>query len=209
MKEKDQIQWEISIAEHDIWISRLNELGVENIIGTRPVIKDGINFNIAWIWTKTAGIKEIHTKYYLPNEEGFWESNWYNRGRKEFQVVTGNGFKFGIAICTEMWFMEHIQKYGENGVHMIIVPRSTPESTLDKWICGGMTVGVISGAYSISSNHTGVAPDGTELGGVGWISNPNGELLVKTSKNNPIITVEVDLPFADQAKMTYPRYVQR
>ena len=40
-------------------------------------------YNIARIWTKE-GIIDAHTKYYLPDEEGFWEVIWYKRGIKKF-----------------------------------------------------------------------------------------------------------------------------
>ena len=45
------------------------------------------------------------------------------------------------------------------------------------------------------------------LGGMGWIINPEGEILGLTSRTEPILTVEIDLNVTDRAKLTYPRYV--
>ncbi|MHA2030364.1 MAG: hypothetical protein ACW99A_06650 [Candidatus Kariarchaeaceae archaeon] len=105
--------------------------------------------------------------------------------------------------------MHHAQRYGEEQAQMIVIPRSTEKGTIEKWVIGGRTVGIVSGAYSISSNHSGMAPNGTELGGVGWIANPEGELIVSTSDTKPFVTIDLDLSIANRAKFKYPRYVKR
>lgn len=208
-KDKDQKEWIKSIEEHNLWLQKLNDLGTPLIAGSKPVIENEENYNVGWMWSEDKGIEDIHTKYYLPNEPGFWEANWYNRGQKEFNIFRKNDLNFGMMICTDMWFMQHAQKYGEELAQMIIVPRSTPTSTVSKWLTGGKTIGVISGAYSLSSNHSGLAPDGTTLGGTGWISDHEGELLGQTTNENPFVTMELDLKTADKAKSMYPRYVKR
>jgi N-carbamoylputrescine amidase len=67
---------------------------------------------------------------------------------------------------------------------------------------------VTSGAYSLSSNRGGVDADGTVWGGAGWIIEPEeGELLARTTGDEPFVTRELDLGAADAAKRSYPRYV--
>jgi N-carbamoylputrescine amidase len=106
--------------------------------------------------------------------------------------------------------MEHARNYGEQEVHFLVCPRSTPEETIDKWITGGRTAAVISGAYCISSNHHGLAlDDKTILGGVGWICDPEGNILGMTSSDQPFLTLKIDVKIAEEAKMTYPRYVSQ
>ena len=85
-------------------------------------------------------------------------------------------------------------------------PRSTPYPTNDKWLAGGRTAGVISGSYCLSSNHAGQIGD-LKLGGAGWITDPNGIVLGVTSDDEPFITGDLDLSYAEAAKSTYPRYV--
>ena len=49
--------------------------------------------------------------------------------------------------------------------------------------------------------------EGADLGGQGWITGPDGDVLDRTSQEKPFITREIDLEEADEAKSTYPRYV--
>ena len=37
---------------------------------------------------------------------------------------------------------------------------------------------------------------------------PDGDILARTSEDNPIISLEIDLAAADEAKQTYPRNVR-
>jgi len=65
---------------------------------------------------------------------------------------------------------------------------------------------MISGAFSLSSNHVSPERDSL-LGGQGWIITPEGEVLGLTSQDQPFFTAEIELNAADVAKTTYPRYV--
>jgi N-carbamoylputrescine amidase len=46
------------------------------------------------------------------------------------------------------------------------------------------------------------------MGGLGWVVDPDGQVLATTSREQPFVTVEVDLRLAEQARHTYPRYVR-
>jgi len=48
--------------------------------------------------------------------------------------------------------MERARAYGKVGVHLIVNPRATERSTLDKWLTGGRAAAVIAGAFCLSSN---------------------------------------------------------
>jgi uncharacterized protein len=49
---------------------------------------------------------------------------------------------------------------------------------------------------------------GGNLAGGSWIVGPDGDILARTDEKNPIVSLEVDLAAADQAKQTYPRNVK-
>ena len=202
--------WENAIESHNLWNQKLPELGVDFVIGTRPVIHPESNkrYNTGYVWSANLGIQDLHEKVYLPDEEGFWEATWYDRGKKSFQVFSLGGITIGFSICTELWFMEHAREYAKQGIHFLVCPRATPLETVDKWVAGGRAAAVISGAFCISSNHQGMALDNeTILGGVGWIIDPEGNVLEKTDDHNPFKTLEIDIDIAERAKSTYPRYV--
>lgn len=41
----------------------------------------------AFIWDSVSEFRYAHTKYYLPNEEGYWEASWYERGDGDLELT--------------------------------------------------------------------------------------------------------------------------
>ncbi|MBT8372314.1 MAG: carbon-nitrogen hydrolase family protein [Deltaproteobacteria bacterium] len=200
--------WEASVEAHDQWILRLNELSAEMVVSSRPVIRHGRRFNEGFIWDTTTDYRAMHTKYYLPDEEGFWEASWYERGECDFSIGQKNKTRIGFLICTDLWFNFHAREYAKQGIHLLVCPRATPATSVGKWISGGRTAAVVSGAFCLSSNFSGVISDKMNWGGNGWIIEPEeGEVLGVTSQQEPFLTMDVNLEVAEVAKNTYPRYV--
>ena len=202
----DAAIWNDAVARHAHWLARLHELGSPIVAGTAPRFVAGERLNVAFVWSAAAGLRWDHAKTYLPNDAGFWEANWYSRAPVDFHARSIGKLRIGFMICTEMWFLEHARNYGKAGVQLLLLPRSTPRGTNDKWLAGGRTAAVVSGAYCLSSNHAGCAGDMT-LGGCGWICDPDGAVMATTDADAPFVTLELDLARADAAKATYPRYV--
>ena len=202
----DASVWNGAVSAHESWLERLPELGTSMVVGTAPRDEEGKRYNIAYLWTAEHGLRWIHRKTYLPNDEGYWEANWYDRAPIDFQLVALRDLSIGTVICTEIWFMQHARDYGKRGVHLLLNPRSTPAYTNDKWLACGRTAAVVAGAFCLSSNHAGRA-DQMDLGGAGWICDPDGVVLATTSANEPFVTLDLNLLQAEQAKRSYPRYV--
>jgi N-carbamoylputrescine amidase len=205
-KEPPPNGWQVLVERHETWAARLPQLGVSTIAGTLPVLRGYRRLNMAFVWTETDGLQYTHAKTYLPNEPGYWEANWYERGPVDFTAHRIGDICLGFAICTELWFTEHARSYSKQGIHLLLNPRSTTPGGTGKWLAGGRTAGVIAGAYCLSSNHAGQSGD-LILGGVGWVTDPDGRVLATTSDEQPFVTVEIDLLVAEAAKQTYPRYV--
>jgi N-carbamoylputrescine amidase len=205
----DPALWQEAVCAHDEWIPRLGELGAPTVVSTRPVIQDGVHHHVGFIWEPDSGAVDVHAKYYLPDEEGFWEATWYERGDGDFTIADTAIARVGFLICTELWFTQHARRYGQDGAQIIVCPRATPSATAGKWLAGGRAAAVVSGAYCLSSNFSGTTSDGGEFAGVGWIIEPEeGEILGQTSSEEPFLTLDVDPSRADRAKETYPRYVE-
>ena len=198
--------WNEAVRTHEQSLQLIQELSPACVLGTEPANTGNKRLNKAFMWSPQNGFQFAHTKYHLPDEKGFWEASWYHRGDGKFNPVSCKGVSVGFLICTDMWFFEHSRSYGETGVQIVACPRVTPRSTLDKWLAGGRTVAVVSGAFCISSNKYSSSND-LNLGGLGWIIDPEGHVMGKTSQTEPIITIDIDIGIADQAKKTYPRYV--
>ena len=202
-------RWQAAVKVADQWISRFGELAPAFVLGTRPVVNNGRRLNEGFCWNGTSGYRAAHYKYYLPDEEGFWEASWYERGQYDFSRVQCHQATVGFLICSELWFNQHARDYARQGVHLIVSPRATPKASVDKWIAGGRTAAVVSGAFCLSSNHKGARANGPDWGGAGWIVEPEeGAILGLTSEKHPFITLEIDLQAAENAKGTYPRYIR-
>ncbi len=198
--------WQSAVAAHEAWLARLPELPADIIAGTAPRNISDKRHNVAYLWTRQKGLQWTHKKTYLPNDDGYWEANWYDRAPVDFQVTHISQLTVGFMICTEIWFLQHAREYGKLGAHLLLNPRSTPGHTNAKWTAGGQTAAVVSGAFCLSSNHAGQIKH-LDLGGAGWLCDPDGTVLATTCDEKPFVTVELDLALAEVAKSTYPRYV--
>jgi N-carbamoylputrescine amidase len=198
--------WQRFVSAHKSWLERFEELDPATVFCTFPLIEDGVHYNEGFYWEQGVGYWPVHRKYYLPEEEGFWEATWYSRGDKTFQIAQTSKGTAGFLICTELWFTEHARSYARQGIDFLLVPRAGVLASVDKWLAGGRNAAVMSGAFCLSSNRTGYN-NGVEFGGLGWIIDPDGNVLGKTSPQQPFVTCEIDLSLAHAAKSTYPRYV--
>ncbi len=221
----DPAAWNQAVAAHDAWLPRLSELAPAVVLGTRPVnanprvtgfagmsgfAEDVLNrkrLNEGFTWSVDTGYRRAHHKYHLPEDEGFWEATWYQPGDGDFKLVQAGPARVGFLICSELWFMQHARRYGQQGAQIVVTPRCTGKNTVDKWLVGGRASAVISGAYSLSSNRVCPAGNQPQFGGQGWVVGPDGDVLALTSTEQPFVTVDIDLAVADQAKQTYPRYM--
>jgi len=205
----DAQTWRSAVASHDQWISRLEMFDVPIIAGTRPVVEDGVCKNTGFVWTRETGVQQVHEKYYLPDEEGFWEASWYAMGNGRFDVFETSGIKIGFLICTELWFTHHARDYARAGIHLLLCPRATPAGSSETWLAGGRAGAWISGAFCLSSNFNGPNTNEMDFGGTAWITEPDGgTVLGKTSGTSLFLTRDIDLQAAEDAKKTYPRYVK-
>jgi len=207
-REGDAGEWVEAVNAHERWMQRLDELSPALVVGTRPVVSAGERLNAGYIKPPEGVVRDVHYKYHLPDEPGFWEGSWYRRGDGDFSVVdTGRG-RLGFLICTELWFNHHARDYAARGIQILVCPRATPASYPDKWVAGGRAAAVVSGAFCLSSNLGGETAQGGAYAGKGWVMEPDeGEILGLTSREAPFVSVEIDLDAADAAKRSYPRYV--
>lgn len=203
----DAQQWAGSVARHDTLIGRLGELGARVVVGSRPVVADGLRYNESFVWSAGRLLGPVHRKTYLPDEPGYWEASWYQRGPVAFEPVETPVGRIGVMLCTELWFFEHARTLGAAGIDILVVPRATPSSSVGKWVAGGRAAAVVSGAFCVSANQAGDYRTAS-MGGGSWVIDPEeGDVLGLSSAEQPIVTRDVAIDRARAAKQTYPRYV--
>jgi N-carbamoylputrescine amidase len=199
--------WDAAVTEHRMWKLRLAELAPATVVTTEPVVTRGRRLNEAYAWSD-GRTTPLHQKRYLPNEHGFWEARWYEPSAGAFDLTTLGDALVGVQICTELWWLDESRKYGLNGADVLLAPRATPASSRERWLVGGSAAAILAGAFCLSSNRSGRHRSGLEFAGLGWIIDPEGEVLARTCDTQRCVTAEIDLSRAREAKSTYPRYVR-
>ena len=191
--------WQRAQQAHEVMMQCLRELSASVVLGTHPVLEGGLRLNRGFYWTPADGSRGVHDKYYLPNEKGFYERCWFDRGRREFTLARVQEMAIGFLICSEVMFNEWARYYGGQGANIIAVPRATGGH--ERWVVAARMAAIASGAFVLSSNR---AQDHV-FGGRGLVVGPDGDVLASTSRQAPFATVEIDLAESAQAKKTYPR----
>jgi len=203
----DQDTIKEAVAAHLTWTQRLAELAPATVLATRPARDGGHLLNQGFCWDAENGLRPAHIKRYLPDMPGWREATWFSPGPDDFAAIDCGPARVGFMICTEIWFMEHARAYGAQGAHLVVTPRRTSPNSLDKWLAAGRTAAIVAGAYGLSSNTISPVDAEVSFGGQGWIVSPDGDVLATTSREQPFVTLELDLANADVAKGTYPRNV--
>jgi N-carbamoylputrescine amidase len=197
-REFDAGIWRAAVAAHDAWEKRLSELMPAVALGTRPVDFGALRYSAGFVWNEDEGITEtIHVKSCLSNEDGFWETTWYQKAVPDFESATVGAARVGMLIGLELWVPEGASTYGQDKVHLIAIPRmdrsvDTAECAAanEEWLSGGRAAALESGAFCVSSSRGG---HNNAAGGNGWILAPDGRTLARTSGEEPFVTAEVDL----------------
>jgi N-carbamoylputrescine amidase len=202
----DASRWAAAQATSDVWNLRLPELGARHVVGSRPVTIEGRPYNQGFLWSAPGGLVPLRRKYFLPDEPGSWEAHWFHRGDSRFIEYRAGACSFGLNICTELWAVETYASYAANGVQVILTPRATSAATTEQWLSAGVVAAMLSGAFSLSSNR--VDPTGA-CGGAGWIIDPHGRILARTTPETPFATVDIDLSASTAARDGYPCSVFR
>ncbi|MEM8800248.1 MAG: carbon-nitrogen hydrolase family protein [Pseudomonadota bacterium] len=212
------LAWNDAVIAHKEGLAaRADGLGVPIALTAPAIARDGRRVNRGGWHLSGCGFQAIHDKYHLPEEPGFWEEAWYDRGDEQFRPgrfeigatpARKISMSAGFMICSELWFFNHARSYAAHATDLILSPRATGAGSLDRWLAGGRCAAIVGGAYNLSSNRTHLGETGPDLGGMGWVIDPDGEVLATTSADTPYVTVEIDVMQARAAKTTYPRYVK-
>ena len=194
-----------SIRAHEEGLHALIDLELPAVISSRPVWSGKRLANEAFVLENRA-VRPLHRKQYFPNEEGWFESQWYGGDGSGFDVADVMGIKVGVLLCTDAMFNEQARAYGRQGASLIVIPRASGLN-LESWKIAGAMASLVSGAYVVSSNRAGAARGGTQFGGGGYAYAPGGRLLAMTDSAHPVQVVELDPAVVSSAQREYPCYV--
>jgi N-carbamoylputrescine amidase len=194
-----------SMRAHEAGLAHLIDMRVPAVISSRPVQNGTRLANEAFV-LRNENVHPLHRKQYFPNEPGWFESAWYAGDASGFSVAEISGIQVGVLVCTEAMFNEHARAYGKQHAALIVIPRATGMD-LNPWKIAGAMASLVSGAFVVSSNRSGVARGGTRFGGGGFAFAPHGDLLATTDRTHSLQILELDPNLSLSAQAAYPCYV--
>jgi N-carbamoylputrescine amidase len=197
----DPAVWRNAVALHARLPAQLQLLSARRVLGTRAVETNRRRLNESFLWTAARGLQTGRSKAWLPEQEGGWEATWFDHDAPKIVPVDDDGLRFATLICTEIMVSAAPRALGHAGVQIIAVPRATGGHR--RWEVATQMAAISSGAFVATANRRG-----GDFAGGSWIIGPDGEELARTSAETPIVTIEIDLVEADNAKLTYPRIVK-
>jgi N-carbamoylputrescine amidase len=199
-----------SVRAHGVWLSQLEKLNADYIVYSAPDFSDNKFLNTSFVFHKETGHRKVHTKALFPEEPHFWEETWFDREKHiSFEAYDLGPFSIGVLLCTELWFTDKARIYGKQNVDILLCPRATGKSTVERWLTCGSAAAIISGAYCLSSNRSGYGENNFEWGGTGWIAEPiTGKIMDTTSTEKKFSTQIIDLKKSALAKNEYPLNVK-
>nr|WP_298935567.1 carbon-nitrogen hydrolase family protein [uncultured Dyadobacter sp.] len=195
-----------SIQLHQDWLPEIEALGVPSVVYSMPVIHGNRFLNTAYVYREETGHVPLHSKAYFPQETHFWEESWFTRQEPvTFESADIGNCRIGVLLCTELWFTQWARHYGQEGIDLLLCPRATSQTSVQQWIDCGKVSAIVSGAYCLSSNRSGLGEGGFLWGGAGWVTQPGtGNVLTLTSSDCRFSTIEIDLETSRDAKVNYP-----
>ena len=145
-----------------------------------------------------------YAKMHLPQEEGFWEADYYDPGQQPPEVCDALGFPLGVQICSDIHRPFGMSYLAQQGVSLVLCPRATERGTYAAWKRVYQASARIHSCYIASVNRP--APEnGVPLGGPSLLVGPDGEVLVEGDEE--VLYAELDLQKIVQAKAGYPGYL--
>ena len=112
-------------------------------------------------------------------------------------------YKFGFCVCYDIRFPELMRKMTYNGMEVLIVSASWPESRIDHWKKLLMARAIENQIYVIAVNAVGTQ-GGTKLGGNSLLISPQGEVLAELSSQEEFVEFQLDSDAVRSTRIAFP-----
>jgi N-carbamoylputrescine amidase len=158
----------------------------------------------ALVLDRSGNLQATYEKLHLPEEPGFWETSHYEPGTEPPRAIEAFGVSIGVQVCSDINRPEGCHLLGAQGAVAVLAPRATEEATYQRWKPVFRANAQTSCAYVLSVNRPH-PEDGVLIGGPTVAYDPNGELLVETTDQVALVTV--DAAVVQRARVAYPGYL--
>jgi predicted amidohydrolase len=180
------------------------EAGIGVIGGIIHRADDGRRTSRALVIDSDGETRSTYEKLHLPEEPGFWETSHYQPGTEAPQRIDAFGLPIGVQICSDNNRPEGTHLLGARGAMAVAVPRASEERTYQRWKTVFRSNALTGCLYVLSVNRPH-PEEGVLIGGPSVAFDPNGELLVETTDQVALVTL--DASAVTDARRAYPGYL--
>jgi predicted amidohydrolase len=156
------------------------------------------------VFDRSGELTATYEKLHLPEEPGFWETSHYEPGTAAPARIDAFGLPVGVQVCSDTNRPEGSHLLGAQGAEAILIPRATEERTYQRWKIVFRANALTSCSYVLSVNRPD-PEEGVLIGGPSIAVDPNGTVLVETTDQVAIVTL--DARVVRTARTAYPGYL--
>ena len=183
--------------------ARAGALARENHIalaGSVLELKDGRPYNTFALYDAEGQIRAVYRKLHLFGPLG--EDRWLHAG-DSFTLWEGEWGPVGLSICYDLRFPEVARRYALQGARLWLLPSQWPTRRIRHWQALLRARAIENQMFVAAVN--GVGPSGQEqFGGLSAVIEPWGEPVAEAGAAEVLLTVEIDLGQADEARRRFP-----
>lgn len=163
---------------------------------------DGKLYNTAVVLNEKGRIQKPYRKMHIPQDPGFYEKNYFEKGNYGYQIYKQGNVKFAVLICFDQWFPEAARMVRLEGAEIVFYPTAigyikgykAPEGDWHKaWELVQRGHAVANSMVVAAINRTGNEGE-MKFWGQSFIADSFGKLVARASKTKEqVLVAEVDL----------------
>ncbi len=153
------------------------------------------------LWITPGGeIAGIAKMVHIAQNQNFYEQDYYAPSEDGFQVFQTPFGKIGIVICFDRHLPESIRSCALQGAELVIVPTANTKAEPLEMFEWEMRVQAMQNQIFIAMCNRVGTEDAMQFAGESLVIDPKGRLLAKADDQEQLLTCEIDLQKALQAR---------
>jgi omega-amidase len=183
--------------------ARVSALARENHLalgGSMLELRDGRPYNTFVLFDAEGQSRAVYRKLHLFGPLG--EGKWLQPGDSS-TLLAGEWGPVGLSICYDLRFPELARRYALQGARLWLVPAQRPARRIRHWQTLLRARAIENQMFVVGVDAVG--PSGGEtFGGLSAVIEPWGEPVAEAGASEVLLTVEIDLDQADEARRRFP-----
>jgi omega-amidase len=167
--------------------------------------KDGQAYNTFPFFDAAGECRAVYRKLHLFGPMG--EGKWLKAGDR-FELMGSMWGPVGLGICYDLRFPEVCRRYALHGARLVLLPAQWPERRIHHWRTLLRARAIENQMFIAACNCVGLSGD-ERFGGQSAVIEPWGRAVVEAGESEILLTTEIDLDLAEEARQRFPVFKDR